>query len=227
MKYILPLFASLLFFSACSNESGNSSGNEGSTVALQSEPKNVKRLKNIVFFGTSLTAAYNLEQDQGYPALVQNKIDSLGLPYRCINAGVSGETTADGLSRINWILDQQVDVFVMELGANDALRGLPLKESKRNMVTILEQVKQRHPAAKLVIAGMQAPPNLGEEYTKSFRELFVIVSAKYNAELIPFLLEGVAGEPELNLEDGIHPNVEGQKIVANNVWTVLEPLLKK
>lgn len=152
-------------------------------------------------------------------------MDSLNLPYRCINAGLSGETTADGKNRIDWVLKQPMDIFVLELGANDALRGLPVKASRENLQTIITKVKTRYPDCKIVLAGMLAPPNLGATYTNAFRQMYADLARINKAALIPFLLDGVGGVPALNLEDGIHPNVEGQKIVAENVWKVLKPLL--
>lgn len=181
--------------------------------------------KNIVFFGNSLTAAYQLSPEQGFPALIQQKIDSLGLPYTCVNAGLSGETTADGVNRVEWVLQQPVDIFVLELGGNDALRGLPVSESKKNLQAIFDQVKAKYPDCKLMVAGMLAPPNLGSGYTEAFRDMFPALAKANGAALIPFLLEDVGGIPELNLPDGIHPNVEGQKIVAKNVWAILKPML--
>ena len=146
------------------------------------------------------------------------------LPYTCVNAGLSGETTADGVSRVDWVLQQKVDIFVLELGGNDALRGLPLDASKKNLQAIIDRVRATYPQCKIVIAGMQAPPNLGS-YTQVFRDMFPALAKQNNATLIPFLLENVGGHPDLNLKDGIHPNVEGQKIVAENVWAILKPLL--
>jgi acyl-CoA thioesterase-1 len=177
--------------------------------------------KNIVFFGNSLTAAYQLSPEQGFTAIIQRRIDSLGLPYTCVNAGLSGETTADGVNRVNWVLQQPVDIFVLELGGNDALRGLPVTESQKNLQEILDRVKAKYPNCKLVVAGMMAPPNLGDTYTRAFQGMYPELAKKNKATLIPFLLQGVGGVPALNLPDGIHPNVEGQKIVAENVWEIL------
>ena len=181
--------------------------------------------KNVLFFGNSLTAAYQLSPEQGFTALIQQKIDSLKLPYNCVNAGLSGETTADGVNRVDWVLQQPLEIFVLELGGNDALRGLPLAESRKNLKRILEKVKAKYPRCKIVIAGMQAPPNLGSTYTNGFREMYPQLAKQYNAALVPFLLDKVGGIPSLNLPDGIHPNPAGQKIVAENVWKVLRPLL--
>ena len=222
MKFQVIIAASLLM-AACSG-GANQEAEQGSKEVSRRK-SDVSEKKRIVFFGNSLTAAYNLQEEQGFVALLQARLDSLGEDYLCVNAGVSGETTADGVSRIDWILNQQVDVFVLELGANDALRGLPLKESKKNLQQILNQLKEKHPEAKILIAGMEAPPNLGDEYTSQFRNMYRDLAQEFEAALLPFLLDGVGGVPELNLEDGIHPNAEGQKIVAENVWEVLEPLL--
>ncbi len=225
MNKILLLSTILVLFSACgSNDSKAPDSGAVSKPAQQATtPADARR--NIVFFGNSLTAAYQLPPEQGFPALIQRKIDSLGLPYRCIDAGLSGETTADGKNRIDWVLKQPVDIFVLELGGNDALRGLPVKASRENLQAIISKVKARYPNCKIVLAGMLAPPNLGANYTKAFQQMYPDLAKNNKAALIPFLLDGVGGIPSLNLEDGIHPNVEGQKIVAENVWKVLKPLL--
>ena len=183
-------------------------------------------LGTLLFFGNSLTAGFGLDEEQSFPALVQKRIDSLGLQYTVVNAGLSGETTSGGKNRIDWVLKQKVDVFVLELGANDVLRGLDLKETESNLRAILDKVKQTYPDAKLVIAGMNAPPNMGNDYTRRFAAIFPKLAKEYNSSLIPFLLEGVAARPELNLADGKHPNAEGQKLVRDNVWKVIGPLLK-
>ncbi|MCK6691941.1 MAG: arylesterase [Thermoanaerobaculia bacterium] len=200
-----------------------------SSGAVAAEPDATKTAaparKSIVFFGNSLTAAYQLSPEQGFPALIQQKIDSLGLPYQCVNAGLSGETTAGGKNRIDWILTQPVDIFVLELGGNDALRGLPVEESKKNLQAIIDQVKAKYPDCKIVVAGMMAPPNLGPAYTKAFRDMYPALAKANKTALVPFLLENVGGEPSLNLEDGIHPNAEGHKIVAETVWKVLKGFL--
>ena len=181
--------------------------------------------KTILFFGNSLTAGYGLEPAEAFPALIQHKIDSLGLEYTSVNAGVSGETSAGGNGRIEWILKSSVDVFVLELGANDGLRGIPITETKKNLQAIIDKVQTKYPQAKLVLAGMQVPPNMGAKYSNEFRTMFVDLATQNNMSLIPFLLEGVGGVKSLNQQDGIHPNVEGAKIVANNVWQVLEGVM--
>ncbi|MEZ4893435.1 MAG: arylesterase [Saprospiraceae bacterium] len=218
---ILGLLASLI--SCESNE--NNTGEKKDTLSTEQTQSVNASVKSIVFFGNSLTAAYQLSPEQGFPALIQQKIDSLGLPYKCVNAGLSGETTADGVNRIDWVLQQPMDVFVLELGPNDALRGLPLDESIKNLQMIIDRVKAARPDCELVIAGMLAPPNLGAHYTNAFRDMYPELANKNGAKLVPFLLNNVAGIRELNLEDGIHPNVEGQKIVAENVWAVLKEVL--
>lgn len=181
--------------------------------------------KNILFFGNSLTAAYQLSPEQGFPALIQQRVDSLNLPYRCINAGLSGETTADGVARVDWVLEQGADVFVLELGGNDALRGLPVANSKENLQKIIDKVRAKAPQCQIVIAGMLAPPNMGAAYTNAFRDMYPALAKANKTALIPFLLEGVATDPALNLADGIHPNEKGHKIVAQTVWQVIRPLL--
>src|SRR5262245_10207064 len=201
------------------------------TLAADKEP-NQKitspggQVKTILCFGDSLTAGYGLDPAQAFPAVIQEKIHARGWDFRVINAGLSGETTAGGLRRIDWVLQRPIAVLVLALGANDGLRGLPVAEAKRNLQAIIDRTKQKYPQAKIVLAGMQVPTNLGPEYTTSFRTLFPDLAAASNAALIPFLLEGVGGMPALNLPDGIHPNPAGHHIIAENVWKVLEPLLQ-
>lgn len=184
--------------------------------------------KTILFFGDSLTAGFGLEDsNDAYPAVIQSKIDSLGLDYVVVNSGLSGETTSGGLGRIDWVLNQKVDIFVLELGGNDGLRGISLSETRKNLQGIIDAVRQKYPQASIILAGMQLPPNLGQDYTSEFKSIFNELADKNTLELIPFLLKDVGGIPELNLEDGIHPNVEGQKIVANNVWAVLKQVIDR
>lgn len=182
-------------------------------------------VKHILFFGNSLTAGYGLDENQSFPALIQQRLDSLGLNYLSINAGLSGETSSGGKNRIEWVLKQKVDVFVLELGANDVLRGLDLSETEANLRAILDKVKTANPEVKFILAGMHAPPNMGSDYTKKFGAIYPKLAKDYNAALIPFLLENVATVPSLNLEDGKHPNAAGQYIVRENVWQVLKGLL--
>ena len=200
----------------------NSENQTESNSNSKNRQETVKR-KTILFFGNSLTAGYGLEDpEEAFPALIQQKIDSLNLPYKVINAGLSGETTSGGVNRINWLLKQQIDIFVLELGANDGLRGLKISQTKRNLQSILDTVKARYPNAKRILLGMEVPPNMGGKYVSDFRVIFRQVAEENNIPFVPFMLEGVAGIPELNLRDGIHPTGEGYKIVAENVWEVLK-----
>lgn len=183
----------------------------------------------VLFFGTSLTAGYGLDDpDLAFPAVIGEKIDSAGLPYRVVNAGVPGETSAAGLRRISWVLGHtEVEALVLELGANDGLRGQDPEALRRNLQSVIDSTRTHAPDAAIVLAGMQAPPNLGPRYTGAFRRVFEEVARENDAELIPFLLEGVAGVAELNQDDRIHPNVEGHRTIARNVWPVLEPVLSR
>lgn len=219
---ILSIAACCIGLFACQSEPAKNAAN--TPAQTQQAPPPVAK-KNIVFFGNSLTAAYQLSPEQGFTAIIQRRIDSLKMPYICVNAGLSGETTADGVNRVDWVLQQPVDIFVLELGGNDALRGLPATESKKNLQAILDKVKAKYPDSKMVVAGMLAPPNLGPAYTIAFRDMYPAIAKQSGATLIPFLLENVGGIPSLNLPDGIHPNPEGQKIVAENVWKTLKGIL--
>ena len=182
--------------------------------------------RTILFYGDSLTAGYGLDREQAFPALVQARIDSLGWNFEVFNAGLSGETSAGGLRRIDWLMRRPVDVFVLELGANDGLRGIDLKSTRSNLQQIIDRVKAKNPDISLVVVGMQMPPNLGAEYTEEFQRLFPGLAKENGAALVPFLLEGVADSPELNLSDGNHPTVEGHRIVAETVWATLGPVLE-
>ena len=183
----------------------------------------------ILFFGTSLTAGYGLEDPEaGFPARIAAMLDSAGLEYRVVEAGVPGETSAAGRRRIGWVLDERpVEIVVVELGANDGLRGQDPEALRRNLEAVVDTVRTRRPRAAVVLAGMEAPPNLGERYTDAFRRVFREVAAAKDTHLIPFLLEGVGGVAELNQEDGIHPDAQGHRRVAENVWEVLEPVARR
>ena len=225
MKYKIGstiVTALIILFSSCSNDKKTRDSGQTDT---NKENTTVTKKKTIVFFGNSLTAGYGLSPEQAFPALIQKKIDSLNLPYQVVNAGVSGETSSGGKTRIDWILQQQVDIFVLELGANDGLRGIPLSQTRKNLQDIIDSVKTKHPQAKLLFAGMQIPPNMGQAYATEFRNMFSELATKNSMALIPFLLEGVGGEPDLNQADGIHPNEKGSPIVAENVWKELQKLL--
>ncbi|HTI12754.1 MAG TPA: arylesterase [Puia sp.] len=181
--------------------------------------------KTILFFGNSLTAGYGVNPSEAFPALIQGRIDSLRLPYKVVNAGLSGETSAGGKSRIGWVLRQRVDIFVLELGANDGLRGIPVSGTTSNLQAILDSVKGKYPSVQLVLAGMQLPPSMGNKYASDFRAAYKQLADKNKVHLIPFILEGVGGVPELNQQDGIHPTPKGHRIVEENVWRVLKGLL--
>ena len=181
----------------------------------------------MLFVGTSLTAGYGLDPDQAYPALIARRIDSLGLNYDVVNAGVSGETSAGALRRMDWLLRAPVDVFVLETGANDGLRALSVDSMRANIQGILDKVRATHPAARIILVGMEAPPNLGPRYTSAFRAAFPELARKNGAVLVPFLLTDVAGVDTLNQADGIHPNARGARIVADHVWRALRPLLQE
>jgi acyl-CoA thioesterase I len=189
------------------------------TLLVQAKPK------VILFFGDSLTAGYGLSPEEAFPALAEKQLVKNGKNVKIVNAGLSGETSAGGLTRIDWVLRQPIDVFVLELGANDGLRGLPIDQTKKNLQAIIDKVKVKNPNVKVLITGMMVPPNMGNAYTTQFTAIFPELAKKNNATLMPFLLEGVAGDEKLNQADGIHPNIEGHKIVATNITKVLSPLL--
>jgi acyl-CoA thioesterase-1 len=184
--------------------------------------------RTIVFFGDSLTAGLGLPDPdtQSYPALIQAKIDDAHLRWHVVNAGLSGETSAGGLRRIDWVLRQKVDVFVLELGANDGLRGTAPAVTRTNLQAIIDRVRAQQPQARIVLAGMKMPPSMGAEYAAAFDAVFPALAAKDGLVLIPFLLEGVAEDPNLNQGDNLHPNVEGATIVANTVWKWIVPIVK-
>lgn len=181
----------------------------------------------VLFFGDSITAGYGLEPSQAYPSLLQDKMDSLNYSVKMINAGNSGETSAGGLRRVGWMLQQPVDIFILELGGNDGLRGISVESTKKNLIEIIEKVRAKYPQVVIILAGMQVPPNLGQDYTKAFLGMFSEIATEKKTALIPFLLEGVGGHPDLNLPDGIHPTAEGHKIVSKTVWKYLEPFIKQ
>lgn len=180
----------------------------------------------ILFLGDSITAGLGLDPSLAFPALIQQKIDAQGWDFRVVNAGQSGDTSAGGLGRLNWLLKNRVEVLVLELGANDGLRGLPVETTRKNLQAIIDHTKAKYPEAKVIIAGMKVPPNMGGDYSRKFEAVFADLAKKNNAPLVPFILEGVGGVPSLNLADGIHPNAKGQQRVADNVWKVLEPILR-
>jgi acyl-CoA thioesterase-1 len=195
------------------------------THTLASTPVVAER-PTVLFIGTSLTAGYGLQPEQAYPALVEQMADSAGTPLKAVNAGVSGETSAGALHRIAWVLRVPADIVVIETGANDALRALSVAAARANIEAIIDSVKQAKPAAKVLLVQMEAPPNLGRTYTSQFHDMYGAIAKDKGVQLIPFLLNGVAGNAELNQADGLHPNVRGERIVAHNIWTALEPVVQ-
>jgi acyl-CoA thioesterase I len=215
IKSYLILLSILLL--GCRNERSQSVDRPVVTENLALSEK-----KLILFFGNSLTAGYGIEEEDAFPGLVAKRIDSLGLDYRVINAGLSGETTASGLSRLDWFLEEKPDIFLLELGGNDGLRGIAVSETKKNLKSIIQLVKSRYPETTILLGGMQIPPNMGPEYTANFQKIFPEVAEEEDVTLIPFLLEGVAGNKDLNLPDGIHPTEEGHQIIFQTIWPFLE-----
>jgi acyl-CoA thioesterase I len=181
--------------------------------------------RTVLFLGDSITAGYGVDVAQAYPALIQERINAKGWNFKVVNAGQSGDTSAGGLARLDWLMKNPIDVLVLELGGNDGLRGLPVAATEKNLQSIIDRARQHYPEMKLVIAGMKIPPNLGQDYAREFNAMFPRLAKKNKAALIPFILEGVGGVRKLNLSDGIHPTDEGHAIVARNVWQVLEPVL--
>ena len=215
----------LLILLSCgeSNAKKNETNQSVKKVEIQQEVKTAKKI--ILFFGNSLTAGMGLEVEEAFPALIQMKLDSISPGFNVVNAGLSGETTSSGKNRLSWVLKQNVDIFVLELGANDGLRGIPLNETRNNLQEMIDAVRSHNPDVKILLAGMQIPPNMGQEYTNEFKMIFPDLAEKNKINLIPFLLKDVAGMPDLNQQDGIHPTAEGQYIVADNVWEVLKSVL--
>ena len=191
------------------------------------EPTSPLRRHTIVFAGTSLTAGLGLDPDSAYPSLIQRKLDSAGLNFEAVNAGVSGETTAGLLQRLDWLLRGKFDVFVIESGANDGLRGVAADAIEANLREIIRRVRQARPEAKIALVQMEALPNYGRVYGTAFHDLYARIAREEQVLLLPFLLDGVAGRADLNQGDGIHPNDIGERIVADNVWRGLGPLLKQ
>lgn len=212
-SFFLKLTAGLILLG------GLALSDEGPTIANDTK-------KRIVVLGDSLTAGYGLNPENAYPALLQKKIEAAGLPFTVTNAGVSGDTTAGGLRRVNWVLSRGADILVIALGGNDGLRGIPPAESKKNLFGMIEKARAKNPDIRLIVAGMKISDNMGQKFTEQFQKVFSDVAKESKATLVPFLLEGVGGVEELNQADGIHPTAEGQKKVAENVWKVLSPLVK-
>jgi acyl-CoA thioesterase I len=198
----------------------------GESASADPEPASPRAASaKIVVIGDSLTAGYGLDMAQSYPSLLQRRLDAAGYRYEVVNAGVSGDTSAGGLRRLDWALDGNVAVLIVALGANDGLRGLPVEQMRKNLGDIIERGRDK--GARVLLAGMEAPPNYGPAYTAAFRQTYRDLSKEYDVPLVPFLLDRVAGIPDLNIADGIHPNPAGARIVEQTVWQVLEPLLDR
>jgi len=213
---------------SCGNDTKSKAKTASDENAItETETTETNSNKTILFFGDSITAGYGLDDtNDAFPGIIQAKLDSLGLNYEVVNSGVSGETSAGGRSRIDWILNQDIDIFVLELGANDGLRGVAIAETKANLQAIIDAVKTKSPTTKIILAGMQLPPNMGQDYTTQFKAIFPDLASENDVAFIPFILEDVGGLKELNQNDGIHPTAEGHKIVAKNVWEVLNEVIK-
>ncbi len=207
------------WLTSCSGSTEKKEAEEGKQV-VDTTPK-----KTILFFGNSLTAGYGIDPEESFAGRTQSRLDSLKKEYRVINGGLSGETTAGGLSRLDWFLEEEPYLFVLELGGNDGLRGIALTETKKNLLAIVDKVRAKYPNTKIILAGMQIPPNMGQEYTEEFKAIYPAVAKEKNIELISFLLEGVAGDPDLNLPDGIHPTAEGHRLVMETLWPYISKAL--
>lgn len=216
-----------LLIASCGESPQKEESNDRRPASTAEDKKPEEGRKVILFFGNSLTAGYGVKKEQSFPSLIQARIDSLGLNYKVVNAGVSGETTATGLNRLDWVLDNyEVEIFVLELGANDGLRGLPPEQTKKNLEKIIDEVRALEPGVEVVLAGMMVPPSMGPEYSAAYNPIFKEIAQSKEVEFIPFLLEGVGGVDSLNQDDGIHPNPAGNRLVRENVWEVLSPMLK-
>jgi len=222
----LSLMLVCLSVSSCKDEGPKSTPTQSNNnTEVEAPDKPMIDNKVILFYGNSLTAGYGLDENESFPSLIEDKIDSLALKYSVVNAGLSGETTSGGLKRIDWVMKQKVDIFILELGANDMLRGLPLDETRKNLAEIISIVKAKNPNVIIGLCEMMAPPNMGDTYVKDFSKIYKDLSSSTDVKFIPFFLDGVAGNPDLLLKDGKHPNAEGQVIVAENIWKYLKPML--
>jgi acyl-CoA thioesterase-1 len=195
------------------------------SAAAAAAPSRSVRTPVVLFFGTSLTAGYGLDPEQAFPSLIEKRAQADGLPIRAVNGGLSGETTAGAARRIDWVLRTPADLVVVEGGANDALRGLSPEAARANLEQVIATIRQKQPQAKIALIQMEAPPNFGATYTRSFRSIYADIARKENVPLLPFLLDGVAGISRLNQADGVHPNVAGERIVADNLWKSLKPIV--
>lgn len=227
------LFAAFCGLAGCGSQTDRGATQQRSQNQAQEAPSQAaEEQKTILCFGNSLTYGYGLDnpREEAWPALLQDRLDSLGYErHRVVNAGLSGETTSGGRSRLDWVLERnpQLSVFILELGANDGLRGIPPEETQRNLRAIIDTVKKQHPQARILLCGMKVPPNMGEEYAGDFQAIFQEVADRESVALVPFLLKGVAGNPALNQEDGIHPTAQGHRVMLDNLWPKLKPLLEQ
>ena len=199
----------------------------GPAATVSPRASGADRIPVVLFFGTSLTAGYGLAPEQAFPALIEKKARDEGVPIKSVNGGLSGETTAGAVRRIDWVLRTPADLVVIEAGANDALRGLSPDAARANLEALVSAVRAKQPAAKIALVQMEAPPNYGVSYTRSFGSIYRDVAKKEGIPLVPFLLDGVAGISRLNQADGVHPNVVGERIVADNVWKALKPIVQQ
>jgi len=223
---LLAIFSVACQKSGAPNQATAGVANSGAAIAPAKFSAKSEELPAIIALGDSLTAAYGIvNEEQWFTTLLQRKIDEKGYRYRVVNHGMSGDTSAGGVRRLDWALEGNVKYLILELGGNDGLRGLPVADMKKNLAEIIERAQAR--GVTVILAGMEAPPNLGEEYTSQFRQAYRDLAKKYKISLIPFVLNGVAGLPEMNQPDGIHPNAAGEKVMTENVWRELEPLLIK
>jgi acyl-CoA thioesterase-1 len=222
MKKLLYLPFVLFIYACSSATSDETTSQETINENVVAEENNSK---TILFYGNSLTTGYGVGMEEAFPSQIEKTLDSLNMDYSVVNAGLSGETTAGGLGRLDWVLNQKVDVFVLELGANDGLRGIPLSDTKANLQAMINLVWEKNPDTKIVLAGMQIPPNMGQVYANEFKNIWKNMADKNSIKLIPFLLDGVGGIPALNQADGIHPTAAGHKILANNVWAILKEII--
>lgn len=227
--FIYISLAFTLFLGGCQAKTGPKTAsptNEQDTVVPASSDVSEEKVNNgILFFGDSITAGYGIDSEKAFPALVQEKIDSLGWGFEVVPSGVSGETSAGGRERIDWVMHEGIDVLVLELGGNDGLRGVEPAETKRNLAKIIERARQIQPDLRVLLAGMQVPPNMGSAYTEKFKAVYPSLADEKGVVLIPFVLKGVGGVASLNQPDGIHPTAKGHKVIAETVWDYLQPVL--
>lgn len=201
---------------------------DGSAAGDPAEGSSTTRVEHgILFFGNSITAGHGVDSDEAFPGYIEDKIDSLGWRFEVVAAGFSGETSAGGLRRIDWVMHDGIDVMLLELGGNDGLRGVPVESTKQNLGAIIDSARAINPDVRIILAGMQVPPNLGSRYTQAFRNIYPELASEKSVELIPFVLEGVGGVSELNQPDGIHPTAEGHRIIAETVWEYMKPVLQE